>query len=119
MKKIRLYQNTAFQVGDKVELDKDNSHHLLKVLRFAVGKNITLFNGDGKDYCATVISAKKETLVEINSKQINDTESKLDLTLAQGIAKGEKMDFLIQKAVELGVTRIIPMQTERCVVRLS
>ena len=118
MKKIRLYQNTAFKVGDKVELDKDNSHHLLKVLRFAAGKNITLFNGDGQDYSANVISAKNVTLVEISSKQINDTESKLDLTLAQGIAKGEKMDFLIQKAVELGITHIIPMQTERCVVRL-
>ena len=88
MKKIRLYQNTAFKVGDKVELDKDNSHHLLKVLRFATGRNITLFNGDGQDYCANVISAKNLTLVEIISKQINDTESKLDLTLAQGSCEG-------------------------------
>ena len=76
MKKIRLYQNTAFKVGDKVELDKDNSHHLFKVLRFAAGKNITLFNGDGQDYCATVAIAKNVTLVEIISKQINDTEQK-------------------------------------------
>ena len=119
MKKIRLYQNTVFNVGDKVSLDKNNEHHLLKVLRFPVGNNITLFNGDGFDYQAIVISTKKTYEVEVVSQQKNESESSLDLTLAQGIAKGEKMDFLIQKAVELGVTRIIPIQTEHCVVRLK
>ena len=119
MKKIRLYQNTVFKVGDKVNLEKNNEHHLLKVLRFPVDKTITLFNGDGFDYQAIVVSTKKTCKVEILSQQKNESESSLDLTLAQGIAKGEKMDFLIQKAVELGVKRIIPIQTERCVVRLK
>jgi len=119
MKKIRLYQNTVFKVGDKVRLEKNNEHHLLKVLRFPVGNTITLFNGDGFDYQAIVISTKKTYKVEVVSQQKNESESSLDLTLAQGIAKGEKMDFLIQKAVELGVSRIIPIQTERCVVRLK
>ena len=119
MKKIRLYQNTVFNVGDKVSLEKNNEHHLLKVLRFPVGNNITLFNGDGFDYQAIVTSTKKTYEVEVISQQKNESESSLDLTLAQGIAKGEKMDFLIQKAVELGVTRIIPIQSEHCVVRLK
>jgi len=119
MKKIRLYQNTVFNVGDKVSLEKNNEHHLLKVLRFPVGNTITLFNGDGFNYQAIVISTKKTYKVEVLSKQKNESESSLDLTLAQGIAKGEKMDFLIQKAVELGVIRIIPIQTEHCVVRLK
>ena len=119
MKKIRLYQNTVFKVGDKVSLEKNNGHHLLKVLRFPVGNNITLFNGDGFDYQATVINTKKNCIVEVISQQKNESESSLDLTLAQGIAKGEKMDFLIQKAVELGVSRIIPIETERCIVRLK
>jgi len=119
MKKIRLYQNTVFKVGDKVNLEKNNEHHLLKVLRFPVGNTITLFNGDGFDYQAIVISTKKTCKVEVLSQQKNESESSLDLTLAQAIAKGEKMDFLIQKAGELGVTRIIPIQTERCVVRLK
>jgi len=119
MKKIRLYQNTVFKVGDKVSLEKNNGYHLLKVLRFPVGSTITLFNGDSFDYQAIVISTKKTCKVEIVSQQKNESESSLDLTLAQGIAKGEKMDFLIQKAVELGVTRIIPIQTEHCVVRLK
>jgi len=119
MKKIRLYQNTVFKVGGKFGLEKNNQHHLLKVLRFPVGKTITLFNGDGFDYQAIVISTKKTCKVEVLSQQKNESESSLDLTLAQGIAKGEKMDFLIQKAVELGVKRIIPIQTERCVVILK
>ena len=119
MKRIRLYQNTVFKVGDKISLEKNNEHHLLKVLRFPVGNTITLFNGDGFDYQAIVISTKKTYIVEVLSQQKNESESSLDLTLAQGIAKGEKMDFLIQKAVELGVSRIIPMQTEHCVVRLK
>jgi len=119
MKKIRLYQNTVFNVGDKVSLEKNNEHHLLKVLRFPVGNLIILFNGDGFDYQVIVISTKKTYEVEVLSQQKNESESSLDLTLAQGIVKGEKMDFLIQKAVELGVTRIIPIQTERCVVRLK
>ena len=118
MKTIRLYQNTPFTEGKTAELDSDNSHHLNKVLRFPVGKNITVFNGDGFDYTALVQDAKKTTNLKVISKEPNNTESKLDLTLAQGIAKGEKMDFLIQKAVELGVTRIIPLKLERCVVRL-
>ena len=54
MKKIRLYQNTVFNVGDKVSLEKNNEHHLLKVLRFPVGNIIILFNGDGFDYQAIV-----------------------------------------------------------------
>jgi len=119
MKKIRLYQNSVFKVGGKVSLEKNNEHHLLKVLRFPIDKTITLFNGDGFDYQAIVISTKKTCKVEVLSQQKNESESNLNLTLAQGIAKGEKMDFLIQKAVELGVTQIIPIQTERCVVRLK
>ena len=119
MKKIRLYQNTALFLGNSIELSKDNSHHLNKVLRFPDGKNITIFNGDGFDYDAKVQRLKKITSISIVSKLKNDSESKLNLTLAQGIAKGEKMDFLIQKSIELGVTSIIPMQLERSVVRLK
>jgi len=119
MKNIRLYQNKVFKVGNEVDLDNDTQHHLLKVLRFPIGNIITLFNGDGFDYSVKIVTVKKTCKVEVIAKKKNNSESSLDLTLAQGIAKGEKMDFLIQKAVELGVNRIIPLQTERCVVRLK
>ena len=98
MKKIRLYQNTVFKVGDKVKLEKNNEHHLLKVLRFPVGNTITLFNGDGFDYQAIVISTKKTYKVEVVSQQKNESESSLDLTLAQDISKGEKNGFINPKS---------------------
>ena len=93
MKNIRLYQNTGFKLGDKVSLEQNNGHHLLKVLRFPVGKIITMFNGDGFDYQVTVISTKKTCKVEVVSKHKNESESSLDLTLAQGIVKVKKWIF--------------------------
>jgi len=119
MKSVRLYQNTDLKVGAQIDLDESAAHHLLKVLRFPEGQSITLFNGDGLNYQAEVINAKKACSVNVFSCEKNQRESSLNITLAQGIAKGEKMDFLIQKAVELGVNRIIPVQAERCVVRLN
>lgn len=119
MKSVRLYQNTILEVGTKIDLDESAAHHLLKVLRFPEGQNITLFNGDGFDYQVKVVSTKKICSVEALSRENNHRESSLNLTLAQGVAKGAKMDFLIQKAIELGVNRIIPVQAERCVVRLN
>jgi len=119
MKHVRLYQNAPLKINDKVMLDEYTSHHLIKVLRFPQGQDITLFNGDGNNYQASVLSTQKQCEVHINSCESNLSESNLNLTLAQGIAKGDKMDFLIQKAVELGVNQVIPIFTEHCVVRLK
>jgi len=119
MKHVRLYQNTPLNVGDKLMLDEYGSHHLVKVLRFPQGRDITLFNGDGFDYIAKIISAKKRCKVELLECVENNSESSLNITLVQGIAKGEKMDFLMQKAVELGVNSIVPIFTQHCVVRLK
>jgi 16S rRNA (uracil1498-N3)-methyltransferase len=114
-----LYQNAPLKINDKVMLDEYASHHLIKVLRFPQGQDITLFNGDGNNYQPSVLSTQKQCEVHINSCEPNLSESSLNLTLAQGIAKGDKMDFLIQKAVELGVNQVIPIFTEHCVVRLK
>lgn len=119
MKQVHLYQNTPLKVKDKINLDASASHHLTKVLRFPMGKNITLFNGDGSNYTAKLLNMKQDCQVEILDKSQNLSESNLNITLVQGIAKGEKMDFIIQKAVELGVRQIIPMTSERCVVKLT
>ncbi len=119
MKHVRLYQNTPLNIGEELTLDGYASHHLTKVLRFPQGKSITLFNGDGFNYTAEVLKAKKDCVVKLLNKEENLSESKLNLTLAQGVTKGEKMDFLIQKSIELGVNKIIPILTERCVVKLK
>jgi len=119
MKTPRLYQNTPLNINDELTLNPYASHHLLKVLRFPQGKTITLFNGDGANYTAKILKANKTCTVQILTKSQNPSESKLNLTLAQGIAKGDKMDFIIQKAVELGINKITPLFTERCIVRLK
>ncbi|CAC9591188.1 16S rRNA (uracil(1498)-N(3))-methyltransferase (EC 2.1.1.193) [uncultured Gammaproteobacteria bacterium] len=119
MKQVRLYQNSPLKINDIFLLDEYGSHHLGKVLRFPQGQDIMLFNGDGYNYQATVISIKKRCEVNIVARFENLSESKLTLTLAQGIVKGEKMDFLIQKAVELGISQIVPIFTQCCVVRLK
>ncbi len=119
MKNVRLYQNTILNVGDCVTLDVYASHHLSKVLRFPEGRSVILFNGDGMNYITQVLQVKKECVVKILDKTHNLSESKLNITLVQGIAKGEKMDFIMQKSVELGVNKIIPIFTERCVVKLK
>ena len=119
MKSVRIYQNTTLEVGIKIDLDDYTKRYLVKVLRFPEGRDITIFNGDGFDFKARIIDVKKKFSVEIISCEKNNTQSALNLTLAQGIAKGDKMDFIIQKATELGVNRIIPVQSERCVVHLN
>lgn len=116
---IRIYQPTQLTLG-KILLEEKASHHLSRVLRAAIGDEIIVFNGDGGEYLA-VISAINKKNVEVELKIFTDrtAESALHLILAQGIARGEKMDFVMQKAVELGVSEIYPLVTERCNVRLD
>lgn len=117
MQVARIYQNTPLKVNNEVILDDYARHHLTKVLRFSQGQNIVLFNGDGNDYLSCIISVGKVCRLKIVAAEANLSESKLNLTLAQGLVKGNKMDFLIQKAVELGVNKIVPIISQYCVVR--
>ena len=96
----------------------DNQAKHLSVLRVKTGESITVFDGLGYKYdCKILQINKKNFIAEKLSKAPYSAESPLSITLAQGIAKGEKMDFIIQKATELGVSRIIPLITERSQVR--
>lgn len=116
----RIYQAVALRVGETVILNESASHHLARVLRASVGDVLTLFNGEGGEYTAEVVAIQKKHLsVLITDFLARDVESPLRLTLAQGIARGEKMDFIIQKACELGVNVIQPLITTRCNVRLE
>lgn len=116
----RIYQNTTLSTHSMVTLDENASHHLARVLRAAVGDEVILFNGDGSDYPARITQiTKKNVAVEIQHKITCQREAPIDIYLAQGIARGEKMDFIIQKAVELGANKIFPLVTERCNVRLT
>jgi len=116
----RIFQATPLSSGIVITLSDQASHHLARVLRASVKDEVTIFNGEGGEYNATIIHIDKKTVkVEIGKFNPREAESSLDLCLAQGISRGEKMDYTIQKAVELGVKKIIPLLTERCTVKLD
>jgi len=103
-----------------LSLPAPQSHHVVHVLRMAAGGRLTLFNGDGAEYEAIVTRvAKGSVWTRVENAQPVNRESPLQVTLVQGIARGERMDYTVQKAVELGVARIEPVLTGRGVVRLD
>ncbi len=106
--------------GTRVALPENAASHLLRVLRLREGDACVLFNGDGHDYDARVVAAgKRGGEVEILARRAVDHESPLRIHLLQGIARGEKMDLILQKATELGVAGIVPVHSERSEVRLE
>ena len=116
----RVYQSVPLEVGVSIHLDEKASHHIARVLRAKVGDKLILFNGRGGEFDALITHIdKKSVRAEMITFISRDAESPIDICLAQGIARGEKMDFIVQKAVELGVKKILPLVTERCNVRLE
>ena len=96
------------------------AHHLMHVLRLAAGDALLVFDGSGHEYDAVIERVGKSGVtLRVSDPREVDRESPLVLTLAQGISSGERMDYTVQKAVELGVTGIQPLTTERSVVRLD
>jgi len=119
MKSIRIYQPGNFTAGSSIELDKSASNHLIRVLRLKNNYTFNLFNGEGIEYSATLEITGKRAIAHIQSADQTSIESNLNIHLLQGISKGERMDFAIQKSVELGITSITPVITERTVVNLK
>jgi 16S rRNA (uracil1498-N3)-methyltransferase len=114
----RLFLPLEQLASDQVTITGDQARHLALVLRSQPGDTVTVFDGNGCKYeCRLTVVHKKEVQAEIIEKSPYSIESPLAITLAQGIAKGEKMDFIIQKSTELGVSKIIPLITERSQVR--
>jgi 16S rRNA (uracil1498-N3)-methyltransferase len=120
MRTIRLHIDQPLNVGTELPLPAQAGEHAVRVLRLVAGDPLTLFNGDGCDYPATILAAgKRAVTVRIHEKRVLENESALRLTLAQGVARGDKMDLIVQKATELGVWRIVPLLTERSDVKLD
>jgi 16S rRNA (uracil1498-N3)-methyltransferase len=116
----RIYVDQPLHPGIGVLLPEQSGEHLARVLRLERGHPLIVFNGDGREYDAELSSiAKRVVTAEIKNGRDVDREAPLKLTLAQGIARGEKMDWILQKATELGVTRIVPLVTERTEVKLD
>ncbi len=120
MRVIRAYVDLPLAPGKRVTLPDDAAAHLVRVLRLREGDTCVLFNGDGHDHDARLVEANKRgAIAEIAASRVVDNESPLRIVLLQGIARGEKMDLILQKATELGVARIVPVDAERTEVRLD
>ena len=115
----RFHVDAELAVGRELALPKAPSRHLLGVLRGTIGDALCLFNGDGRDYAATLIEAGRTARVRIDAARENVTESPLAATLVQGVSRGDRMDATVRQAVELGASRIVPVQTRRGAVRLD
>ncbi|RPA46351.1 16S rRNA (uracil(1498)-N(3))-methyltransferase [Shewanella vesiculosa] len=121
MRVPRIFQpQDNLQQGQTLQLDEDGVAHIGRVLRMGMGDHISLFNGDGNDYLAEIIeTSKKSITVTLLSCEKNYSESPLNLHLGQVISRGDRMEFTVQKSVELGVTTITPLFSDRCGVKLS
>jgi len=120
MRLTRVYLDAPLEAGGRVALTGSAARHLTRVLRLRPGQALTLFNGGGGEYAATIEAVHGEKIaVAVGEAQAIERESPLSLTLAQGVSRGERMDLVVQKATELGASSIVPLLTERSVVRLS
>lgn len=116
----RIYTPQPLHAGARITLDENAFSHAIRVLRLGAGDALILFNSQGGEYAAVLIEAsRKLAIAEIQGFNNIETESPLNISLGQCISRGEKMDYTIQKAVELGVTAITPLFSERCGVRLD
>ena len=117
----RFYFPDVLALGARVSLPKDAAHHALRVLRMSEGDAVSLFNGDGQVYRAKILRCDKQDVAVLieQGQAAAANESPLPVLLLQGISSGERMDFTLQKSVELGVAAIQPIQAERSVVKLT
>lgn len=116
----RIYTPHSLTVGQSLILEDAAAHYLSKVLRMQPGRELVLFNGRGGEFQAQIADmGKKQVAITIGEFSAGDRESPLQLELAIGVSRGERMDWVLQKATELGVTRITPLLTERTEVKLS
>jgi 16S rRNA (uracil1498-N3)-methyltransferase len=116
----RLFVDGDLAVGQSLALPDDAFRHWVQVLRARLGESVVLFNGRGGEYSATLKELnRRDATVAVESFIEVDRESTLQLMLAQAVSKGDRMDYTLQKAVELGVSTIQPLISERSVVKLD
>src|SRR5690606_17305584 len=116
----RLYLPERIVAGTDVALDAERSHYVARVLRARPGSALVVFDGHGGEYDATVRAVSKHAVtLAVGSWRPDERESPLEVRLLQGVSRGERMDWVVQKATELGVARIMPVITEFSVVRLE
>jgi 16S rRNA (uracil1498-N3)-methyltransferase len=115
----RFYCPLPLTAHQSLELPAELAHHALRVLRLKAGAEIVLFDGRGGEYPAILQTEGKKGYAELGAQRLVEVELSGEITLAQGIPAGDKMDWIIEKAVELGVQRLIPITAQRSVLQLS
>jgi 16S rRNA (uracil1498-N3)-methyltransferase len=119
MRVTRIHVPGPLAAGTDVVLPTQAAEHLTRVLRLEPGAVLTIFNGEGGEYSATLAQVGKRVQARVRSHDPVERESPLEIILLQGVARGERMDLIVQKATELGVSRIVPVLAERSVVKLD
>jgi len=120
MRLTRVFVDQPLAPGVEAALGGEVAAHLVRVLRLQVGDPCVLFNGDGRDADAVLVECgKRGAVARVRAVRDVDVESPLHITLLQGVARGEKMDLILQKATELGVAGFVPVFSERSEVRLE
>lgn len=120
MRTHRVFTPEPLKVGETISLGGKPAHYLLRVLRLPEGSEIVLFNGDGNDYlCRLDDSGRGEVRAQVLERQGNRAESSLRITLCQAVSRGERMDYAVQKATELGVAAVQLLLSERVEVKLD
>ncbi|MGE5404024.1 MAG: 16S rRNA (uracil(1498)-N(3))-methyltransferase [Candidatus Saccharibacteria bacterium] len=115
----RFYANSSSVSNEIIRISGDEARHIARVLRMEPGDRITVFDGTGLEYLVELTSVGHDVEGQIITQEPAGIEPPVKITLVQGLAKGEKMELIIQKAVELGVHKIIPVYTEYAVVKLD
>ncbi len=116
----RVFLDRELASDEIFEMPESAFRHLIQVLRMTAGAELRVFNGRGGEFEARIESvAKRSAQLRIGLRHDEVVESPLHVTLVQGIGKGDRMDWAIQKAVELGVSEVVPIQSERCNVNLN
>jgi 16S rRNA (uracil1498-N3)-methyltransferase len=120
MRLTRVYSGAPLTSGGVLELEGSAADHVARVLRLRAGAEIIVFDGRGGEYPAELLAVDRHGVrVAVGAHRALERESPLELSLVQGISRGERMDLVVQKATELGVSRIVPYEAERSVVRLD
>ncbi len=120
MRVSRLFVPDNLQLNQQYMLPIESAHYVRTVLRLKQGQIINLFNGQGKEYPSELLEVSRKAVLLMVKQELNQTvESPLKVILGLGVSRGDRMDWAVQKAVELGVNQITPLMTERCVVKLK
>lgn len=116
----RIYTQQTLSTDSRIELEANAGHHVARVLRLRAGATLVVFNGDGSEYAAVIEAVKGGSVqARIGTQHWPARESGLSLSLGQGISRGERMDYTLQKSVELGIRQVTPLWTRRSQVRLK